>query len=146
MRVLPVLLFLFLVSPAFADDVITKPSNHDVATTIDRLVDAVQGKGMKVFVRIDHAAGAATIGQTLAPVQVLIFGSVQAGTPLMQKDPRVGLDLPLRVLAYQDADGKTWLNYHDPRGLRTRYTLGELPVPDKMFTLLGLLTDTAAAP
>ncbi|MCB1733826.1 MAG: DUF302 domain-containing protein [Gammaproteobacteria bacterium] len=146
MRRLAAIFCVFFVLPALADDLVSKPSAHDVTTTIDRLVEIVQGKGMTVFARIDHAAGAAAIEQQLAPTQVLIFGSPKAGTPVMQKDARAGLDLPLRVLVYEDADGRTWVSYHDPRALRESYALGELPVPEKMAAMIGALTDQAVAP
>jgi uncharacterized protein (DUF302 family) len=78
-----------------------------------------------VFARIDHAAGATQVGLSLRPTEVLIFGNAKGGTPLMQSDQRVGIDLPLKALVWEDADGNTWLSYNDPKWIATRYGLGD---------------------
>jgi uncharacterized protein (DUF302 family) len=72
---------------------------------------------MTVFARIDHAAGAAEVGLPLRPTELLIFGSAKGGTPLMQSDQAVGIDLPLKALVWEDANGKTWLSYNDPNAI-----------------------------
>jgi uncharacterized protein (DUF302 family) len=90
------------------------------AETTKRLIEAIASRGLAVFARIDHAAAAREVGLELAAEEVLIFGSPQAGTPLMQSDPRIGVELPLRMLIWTDGDG-TMLGYNDPRGLATRY-------------------------
>ena len=82
--------------------------------TMDRLVSAITAKGMTVFARIDHAAGAAAVDMALGPTEVLIFGHAKGGTPLMQARQTIGIDLPLKSLVWQDTDGKTWLSYNDP--------------------------------
>ncbi len=79
---------------------------------------------MAVFARIDHAAGAAVVGLSLPPTEVLIFGNAKAGTPLMQAVPTIAIDLPLKALVWQDATGATWLSYNDPGWLATRHGLG----------------------
>ena len=99
---------------AFAADLITKPSVHSVSDTIDRLAAAVEGAGAKVFARIDHAKGATKVGMDLRPTQMLMFGNPKLGTPALQAGQTAGLDLPLRVVAYEDADGKVFVAYHDP--------------------------------
>jgi uncharacterized protein (DUF302 family) len=90
-------------------DLVTLPSAHGVAETIERLKALLAQKGIAVFAHIDHAAGARKVGLPLRPTQVLIFGNPRAGTPLMQAQQTVGLDLPLRALAWEDEEGKAWL-------------------------------------
>lgn len=104
------------VMPALAgeDDLVKTRSPHDVATTMDRLEAAVTGAGATVVARVDHAGAAQGADMELAPIEVLVFGNPAIGTPAMQDNPLAGLFLPLRVLAYQDADGQTWLAYQDP--------------------------------
>lgn len=95
------------------EGLISLPSARPVAELIQRLEAALAAKGITVFARIDHAAGAAAAGMALRPTCVLIFGNPRAGTPLMQAQQPIGLDLPLRILAWQDAEGRNWLSYHD---------------------------------
>ena len=90
---------------------------------MNRLEAAVKAKGMTVFARIDHAAGAAAAGLSLRPTEVLIFGNAKGGTPLMQSVQTIGIDLPLKALVWQDASGKTWLSYNDPAWLAQRHGL-----------------------
>jgi len=91
--------------PAFAADIVHKVSPHSVSTTMDRLQAAVEGAGATVFARVDHAGGAASVDLELRPTELLIFGNPKLGTPAMQDNQTAGLDLPLRVLAYADAEG-----------------------------------------
>jgi uncharacterized protein (DUF302 family) len=95
----------------------TVKSAHGVKDTIDRLAAHVTAKGMKVFARIDHAQGAGEAGLALRPTELLIFGNAKGGTPLMQARQTIGIDLPLKALAFEDADGTVWLCYNDPPGL-----------------------------
>src|SRR5262249_19225761 len=88
-----------------------------------RLEAGVKSRGMTVFARLDHAAGAAGVGLSLRPTEVLIFGNARAGTPLMQSAQRIGIDLPLKALVWQDAAGHTWLSYNDPGWLAKRHGL-----------------------
>jgi len=99
--------------PAQAD-MIAKTSPHSVADTMDRLEAAVTAAGATVFARIDHAAGAKSIEMDLRPTQLLIFGNPKLGTPAMLDGQTVGLDLPLRVLAYADSEGVVHVTYHQP--------------------------------
>jgi uncharacterized protein (DUF302 family) len=87
---------------------------HGAAETVERLQAVLATKGIHLFAHIDHAAEAKKAGLLLRPTQVLIFGNPQAGTPLMQSRQTVGLDLPLRVLVWEDEAGKVWLTYHPP--------------------------------
>ena len=92
---------------------------------MNRLEAGVRAKGLTVFADIDHAAGATAAGLSLRPTEVLIFGNAKGGTPLMQANQTIGLDLPLRVLVWQDASGDTWLSYNDPGWLAKRHGLGD---------------------
>ena len=91
--------------------------------TADRLVAEVIALGMTIFARMDHAAGAAAVGMTLSPTEVVVFGNAKAGTPLMQAQETIGIDLPLKALVYQDTAGKTWLAYNDPAWMARRHDL-----------------------
>jgi uncharacterized protein (DUF302 family) len=107
------------------DGLTTIASAFAAKETMDRLEAEVKAKGMTVFARIDHAAGAAAIGLPLRPTELLIFGSAKAGTPLMQAVQSIGIDLPLKMLVHEDAAGKVWLSYNDPVWLARRHGLGE---------------------
>jgi uncharacterized protein (DUF302 family) len=96
-----------------ADGLTTVESAYGPKETMDRLEAEVKVKGLTVFARIDHAAGAAQVGLPLRPTAVLIFGNAKGGTPLMQAAQTIGIDLPLKALVWQDAAGKTWLSYND---------------------------------
>jgi uncharacterized protein (DUF302 family) len=102
----------------------TIASAHSVPETIDRLVAAITPLGMNVFARIDHAEGAAKVGMPLRPTQLLLFGNPKGGTPLMQDKQTAGIDLPLKALAWEDADGKVWLTYNEPAWIAQRHGLG----------------------
>jgi len=103
----------------------TVPSRHDVKVTVDRLEAAAKAKGLTIFARIDHAAGARTVGLTLRPTELLIFGNAKGGTPLMQLQQTIGIDLPLKALAWEDAAGNTWLSHNEPAWLASRHGLTE---------------------
>src|SRR6266581_3773361 len=107
-----------------ADGLTTMRSSHGPKDTMNRLESAVKAKGMTVFARVDHAAGAAEVGLSLRPTELLIFGNAKGGTPLMQSMQTIGIDLPLKALVWQDASGNTWLSYNDPSGLAKRHGLG----------------------
>ena len=103
----------------------TISSQHSVKATIDRLESAAKAKGMTIFARVDHAAGATSVGLSLRPTELLIFGNARGGTPLMQLAQTVGIDLPLKALAWEDATGKTWLSYNEPAWLAERHGVEE---------------------
>ena len=100
-------------------------SPHDVKTTIDRFEAAAKARGLNIFARIDHAAGAQKIGKALRPTELLVFGNPQGGTPLMECAQTAGIDLPLKALAWRDAGGTVWLAYVEPRYLMHRHRAGE---------------------
>ncbi len=125
---------------------IRKKSVHTVDVTIDRLAAAVEDAGARVFARIDHAAGARSIGQELRPSTVLLFGNPRLGTPLMQAAPDIAFDLPLRAHAYEDAQGQVWLATMKPAVLQERYGItGRDTVFERMGAALTRLTDRAVA-
>lgn len=130
---------------ARADDgVVRLKSNADVSTTIDRLASALKTKGITIFARVDHAAGAKAAGLELRPSQLLIFGNPKLGTPLMQSNALIGLDLPMKMLAWEDADGTTYLSYTAPAELLARYDIsGRDEVFAKMATALGRFAQLA---
>lgn len=106
-----------------ADGLTTVRSSYGPKDTMNRLEAEVKAKGMTVFARIDHAAGAAAVGLSLQPTEVLIFGNAKGGTPLMQSAQTIGIDLPLKALVWQDESGSTWLSYNDPGWLAKRHGL-----------------------
>ena len=115
--------------------------------TMDRLVAEINATGMTVFARIDHAGGAAEVGLKLAPTELIIFGNARAGTPLMQSVQTVGIDLPLKVLVWEDAPGKTWLSYNEPSWIARRHGVRNAePVVSKMGAALSAIARKAANP
>jgi uncharacterized protein (DUF302 family) len=135
-----------LTAPAFAE-IVHQHSPHSVAVTMDRLEAAVTGAGATVFARIDHAAGATSIDAELRPTELLIFGNPKLGTPAMQAAQTAGLDLPLRVLAYEDADGVVHVVYHTPATLVQDHGLpADAPYIAMMTGALSKLTGAAIAP
>lgn len=94
---------------------IKKMSQYDVSTTLDRLESTLKEKGIAIVARVDHAAAAKKVDMELRPTQILFFGNPKLGTPLMQSNQMAGLDLPMKVLAWKDENGKTWLGYHSPQ-------------------------------
>jgi len=119
-------------------------SAYDVRTTADRLEAAAASRGLTIFSRIDHAAGAADAGMTLPPMELIIFGTAKVGTPLMQCDPTVGIDLPLKALIWRDENGRAVLGYNSTAALAARYELGDCaPVLAKIDTALAALATEA---
>ena len=103
---------------------ITIGSRNSVKVTVDRLEARLKVTGVTVFARIDHAAGAASAGMPLRPTELLIFGNPKAGTPLMQANQTIGIDLPLKILVWEDDSGGVWITYNDPTWLAKRHNLG----------------------
>jgi uncharacterized protein (DUF302 family) len=108
-----------------ADGLVAVKSTHDVKATMDRFEGAAKAKGLNVFLRLDHAAGAKKVGKSLRPTELLVFGNPQGGTPLMECAQSAGIDLPLKALAWQDAAGQVWLGYNDPKFLASRHGAGD---------------------
>jgi len=125
----------------------TIPTEYPVTETIDRLAALVTARGLHVFARIDHAAGAAEAGMALRPTQLLIFGNPTGGTPLMQNRQTAGIDLPVKALAWEDADGRVWLSYNDAAWIAQRHALGaeSREAVETMAAGLAALTKAAAS-
>lgn len=141
---------LFIVSsatfsmPATAAELITKKSPHSVNVTIDNLKKAVEKAGAKIFARVDHAAGAKKVGSKLRPTQMLMFGNPKLGTPAMLAAQSAGLDLPLRVVAYEDKKGDVYLAYHAPATIaKTHGIPTDAEAIKKMTGALNKLTNAA---
>jgi len=140
-----VTIILGLAVPAANAEMIRVKSANGVEETIARLEAAVIGAGAMVFARIEHARGAASVGMELAPATALIFGNPKLGTPALQAGVTIGLDLPLRVLAYQDGE-TVWVIYHDPADVAALHGLPpDHPVIAKMTGALARLTGKATA-
>ena len=125
--ILILLLTVFMAGPAAAQGgLVSVKSNHDVVTTANRLESALKEKGVTVFARIDHAAGAQRVGQTLKPTLLIIFGSPAMGTPLIQRSRSIGIDLPLKALIWEDNAGQVWFTYNAPDYLARRHGITEM--------------------
>jgi len=118
-----------------ADGLTTLRSSYGPKDTMTRLEAEVKARGMTVFARIDHAAGAAGAGLSLRPTELLIFGNAKAGTPLMQTVQTTGIYLPLKALVWEDASGATWLSYNDPAWLAQRHG-----VAGETETVIGMMS------
>jgi len=127
--VLAMAIWLWGVQAMAAGGLITMRSSHGPKDTMNRLEAQVKAKGMTVFARIDHAAGAAEVGLPLRPTELLVFGNAKTGTSLMQAEQAIGIDLPLKMLVWQDASGATWLSYNDPAWLAKRHGLAGASEP-----------------
>jgi uncharacterized protein (DUF302 family) len=124
----------------------TVESAHSVPATVDRVIAALGRRGITVFARIDHAAGARKAGLELADEELVIFGDPRAGTVLMQADAAVGYELPLRLLIW-DAGGQTMIGYRPPTELRDDFAVAnQLEILRRMESLLGQLTTEASRP
>lgn len=109
--------------------IITKPSHHPVDETVERLKGLLQTKGITVFALVDHSGEAGKVGLSMPPTKLLIFGNPKAGTPLMLAAPSVALDLPLKILVWEDSGGHVWLSYNSPAYLKERHGLPQALVP-----------------
>ena len=103
---------------------ITVASRFSVSETLDRLTAALTSAGLQVFARIDHANGAEDVGMQLRPTELLLFGNPKGGTPLMQDKQTAGIDLPVKVLTWEDEEGKVWLTYNEAEWIAARHGLG----------------------
>ncbi len=135
-----------LAGPLAAQDagLVIKPSPMPVKETLDKLTKVLEEKGIKVAARVDHAAGAKAVGMDLPPTEVIFFGNPKLGTPLMQSNPHIGIDLPMRVIAWSDKAGKTWVGYTSADALKVRYGIKD---KDEVFAAMAGALDafTAAA-
>jgi uncharacterized protein (DUF302 family) len=123
------------------EGLIVMPSAHGPAQTMQKLIAAVTEKGLAVLAHIDHAGAAAKAGLALAPTDLLIFGAAKGGTPLMQAQQSMGIDLPLKALVWQEEDGRTLLGYNDPAWLAKRHGVEN----DKVIAVMREMLAAVAA-
>ena len=130
-------------TPSPANGIVSIPSAHSVAQTVARLEATLQAKGVKLFSLIDHSGEAEKAGLPMRPTKLLIFGNPKAGTPLMIAAPTSALDLPLKILVWEDAAGQAWIAYNSPAYLQARHGLP----PDLLqnIAIIEALAKTVAA-
>ena len=109
--------------PVTSKGIIDKPSQHSVDQTVEKLKAILQAKGVTLFTLVDHSGEAEKVGMKMRPTKLLIFGSPKAGTPLMQTAPSIAIDLPLKILVWEDVQGKVWFSYNSPEYLKERHAL-----------------------
>jgi uncharacterized protein (DUF302 family) len=126
-----------------ADGLVAVKSAHGAKATLDKFEALARERGLTVFARVDHAAGAQKVGKSLRPTEVLIFGNPQGGTPFMECAQSVGIDLPLKALAWEDDKGQAWLGYNDPAWLAQRHGAAACPVVENLKKALSGLADAA---
>lgn len=134
--------FAFSFSQA-ADGLIKVKSPLTAKETMDKFEEVVTNKGLQVFARINHQAGAENVGKALRPTQVLVFGNPQGGTPLMQCAQTLGIDLPLKALVWEDANAQVWLGYNDLAYLADRHAVETCPAVERINKALAALTAAA---
>jgi uncharacterized protein (DUF302 family) len=108
-------------TPTSNNGLVNEQSNHSFDQTVEKLKQILQAKGITLFVLVDHSGEAEKVGMKMRPTKLLIFGSPKAGTPLMLAAPSVAIDLPLKILVWENADGKVWVTYNSPEFLRERH-------------------------
>ena len=116
-------------------------SPYSVPETLKRLESVLQAKGVNVFALVDHSGEAAKVGLRMHPTQLIIFGSPKAGSPLLVASPTLAIELPLKALAWEDADGKVWLSYNSPEYLKQRHNIPDDLV--KNIAVIGPLLEKA---
>jgi uncharacterized protein (DUF302 family) len=126
---------------ATSKGIVDKPSNHSVDETVEKLKNILQSKGVTLFALVDHSGEAEKVGMRMPPTKLLIFGSPKAGTPLMLAAPSIAIDLPLKILVWQDGDGKVWVSYNSPEYLKERHGLP----PDLLASIAVVETLAAKA-
>jgi uncharacterized protein (DUF302 family) len=129
-----------------ADGLIAVKSPFAAKDTMNRFEEIAKHRGLTIFARVDHTAGAAKVGKTLRPTEVLIFGNPQGGTPLMECAQSAGIDLPLKALVWQDAQGQVWLGYNDPAYLAQRHGAAQCPAVGGLTKALTGLAEATVAP
>ena len=128
-----------------ADGLIAVKSPYAAQETMNRFEETAKKRGLNIFARIDHAAGAVKVGKTLRPTEVLVFGHAQGGTPFMECAQSVGIDLPLKALVWEDAKGQVWLGYNDPAYLARRHGVTDCPAVGGLTKALSGLAEATVA-
>jgi uncharacterized protein (DUF302 family) len=126
-----------------ASGLVSKPSARSVGETIDRLESVLREKNIHVFARIDQRAEAEKVGLKMPAMELLIFGNPKGGTPLMIAEPAIGIDLPLKAMAWEDREGKVWLSYNSTEYLRDRFSIGEELIKN-ISGIVGLIEQALA--
>lgn len=121
-------------------------SPHTPAETLNRVEAQAKQRNLAIVLRVDHAAAAQRTGQALAPTELLVFGNPQAGTPLMQCAQTAGIDLPMKALAWSDAQGQTWLGYNDARWIVRRHGAADCVAAERVAGALATIAAAAVAP
>ena len=116
--------------PAAAKGMVHKASNHSVNQTVTKLKSILDAKAVKLFAVIDHSAEAEQVGMKMPATKLLVFGNPKAGTPLMLASPTIAIDLPLKILVWEDAGGKVWVSYNSPAYLRERHGVPPAQLPN----------------
>ncbi len=129
-----------------ADGLTAVKSPRNAKETMNKLEELVKQRGLNVFLRLDHAAGATRVGKTLRPTELLVFGNPQGGTPFMECAQSVGIDLPLKALVWEDAQGQAWLGYNDPAFLAQRHGASSCPAVENLRKALAGLAEATVAP
>lgn len=127
-------------TPSKDNGIINKPSNHSVDATVEKLKGILQAKGVTLFALVDHSGEAQKVGLKMPPTKLLIFGSPKAGTPLMLAAPSIAIDLPLKILIWEDPQGKVWVSYNSPEYLRERHGF-----PSELLQNIAVVEALAAA-
>ena len=127
-------------TPDRGSGIITLPSQHSVDQTLEKLQALLRAKGVTLFALVDHSGEAAKVGMKLPPTKLVMFGNPKAGTPLMLAAPSVAIDLPLKILVWEDAAGKVWLGYNSPAYLQQRHGL-----PDSLVANMAVVAALANA-
>jgi uncharacterized protein (DUF302 family) len=117
-----------------SNGIIDIPSSHSVEATVEKLKGILSSKGIALFALVDHSGEAEKAGMKMPATKLLIFGSPKAGTPVMLASPSIAIDLPLKILVWEDATGKVWLSYNSPQYLKDRHG-----VPDELIKNLAVI-------
>jgi len=146
-KILVTLVFILSLSSISSanENLISIKSSHSVAKTADKFEKIAKSKGMKIFAKINHTKGAKSINEKLRPTQLIIFGNPKAGTPLMQVNQTIGIDLPLKVLFWQDKNNETWISYYKPKSIIASHNItNKEKIANKMTNILKTFTQKAA--
>lgn len=122
-----------------AKGIVDISSNHSVDQTVEKLKGILQAKGVKLFAMVDHSGQAEKVGLKMSPTKLMIFGSPKAGTPLMLAAPSIAIDFPLKILVWEDRNGKVWVSYNTPQYLRERHN-----VPEELIQNIAVVETLAA--
>ena len=148
MKIIPTLFLSLALATAAnaAEGLIELKSSRNASETMNRFEALAKERGLNVFARIDHAAGAAKVGKSLRPTELLVFGNPQGGTPLIECAQTIGIDLPLKVLVREDAQGQVWLGYNDPLWIATRHGAADCAAAQGLAKALSGIAATSLAP